>query len=189
VTAGFAVKTGALPDGWRKTGEVRFTLKSGALVSIEVLSADGAVLESGPATAPGPHEFQELEVKALCRAGGVAGRVVKDVDDGVSIVDAIAPIKEDESADLTLLCTKPDYGDKQNPIQAYADLRLRTTWLLTSPTWRQWIARSGDATANAAVSERGATYKAEADEIETRTKGRTTPCWLATVLRQNATTQ
>lgn len=172
--------------GWKKTGQVALTMAQGKPVSMEARSLSGAALETYPLAGLEPQKIRLLVAQAICRAGGVMA-IESDPSkpenkDGVTMIDALVPEKEDEHADLERMCAIPLRSEGETPAQAIARLHFSLTWL-TSKRFRVWHRATENVTMGP-PENRSAPAQARADELAAAAKQAGFPsCGYVDVLR------
>jgi hypothetical protein len=178
-----ASMTQARPEGWVDAGELVVGVSGGKPTTIEVHDASGKVLGKHPADATSPEASRESLRQAVCEAGGFLGVLLgKPPSSGTTKISVLRPAKEDEAADLTLMCNEPkdmpaDFDLSQRVVVA----RHMYEEVLTSKRYRSWLHGMD----NAVKSDDQAEKARRIDDLSAQAKaaGKQT-CWFADNLRK-----
>ncbi len=195
----------AVPAGWRLVGSLEMVVSGKPepggthFDAMIVKSAAGKTVLEKPLHEPDwktERDFRHEVAQGMCAVGGAAiigtlgGRTEKELDAELASKgkthlqeSVIAPVREDEAADVALLCTKPpnlDVGAAQDAdertTRAYFDGQTRFRFL-TSRKWRTFMRVLGDANGREPIRQAG---RELADAA--RAAGKST-CWYAETMQ------
>lgn len=163
------------PAGWRDSGTLTVTLVDDHPTKI----GDQAI------QAQTAEDARRALRDAVCRAGGVLGVLEgKPPKNGVATIAVVVPAKEDEAADVALLCKEP----KGMPRDLDDPQRLRIAFetyseQLSSTKWRGWLFDMTDELAHADDAARRAIRKKYAATLK-KAPGASASCWFAAGLER-----
>ncbi len=170
------------PAGWVQAGSLVVSVAAGKPTTLDVKDASGKVL--GSETLPAAKNDAREPIRlAVCKTGGVLGVVQggKPAPDATSVtLLTYKPAKEDETADVAMLCVMPgdippDFDESQRMRVAAMMFEER----LTSPRWRTWLFDMSAELRDAGDAAAVAIKRKHGTELQGAAKG---SCWFATQL-------